>query len=113
MRTETRTITIDDAGQPDWLVRLVRNLALLFPEIQRIILFGSAVDGVMHKFSDIDLAIDTGGDFTAQQWNRLTDQVHIAEKLRKVDCVHLNKAPDDLRDAILSEGKVLYVSGQA
>ncbi len=110
MYQETRHIEIADDEQPEWFIRLLRNLALLFPEIKQMILFGSAITDEMHRFSDMDLAIETTDNFTAQQWHQLTDQVHIAEKLRKIDCVHLKKVPADLHYAILAEGKILYVS---
>lgn len=103
-----KTIEVLDHGQDQKTTDLVLKLATLFLKIRRIILFGSYATGRIHKFSDIDLAIETEDDATPEDWYKITKQVQIAEKLHKIDCVHFNKAPYELKEAILTEGKVIY-----
>ena len=108
MYTETRTITIDDNGLESWLARLVRNQALLFPEIKQITLYGSQATGEADRYSDYDLAIDTD-EISREKWHLITDQVNIARNLRRVDCVQFSRVPPALQQEILHDGKVLYV----
>lgn len=108
MHTETRTITINDTGLEPWIRDVVRNTALLFPQIRQIKVFGSYAKGINNAQSDIDLAIETD-DINRTTWRRITDIVNITDKITKVDCIHLNKAPAGLRGEIERDGKVLYV----
>jgi len=108
MLTETRTITINDEGLEPWLVDVVRNTALLFPQIRAVKLFGSYATGKIHPQSDVDLAFETD-EIDRTTWRHITDIVNITDKLTKVDCIHLNKAPPGLRNEIERDGKAIYV----
>ena len=81
--------------------RLARAFAARDPELRRVYLFGSCLDG--RRFtptSDIDLAID-GGD--------LLSCVRIALKSSyPVDVIDLSEAGESLRGRILAHGELLY-----
>jgi len=109
MLTETRTITINDEGLEPWLREIVRNLALVFPQIIRIILFGSYATGKIHKFSDVDLAFEMDSTADHVIWRKLTDMVNASDKLAKIDCVNLAHARPALKKIIDKEGSELYV----
>lgn len=78
-----------------------------FPEVRRIILFGSRARGDAAPRSDIDLAIDAPGA-TRQCWLRLLDAADELPTLLRIDLVLLHGASPALRERIEEEAVVLY-----
>ncbi len=78
-----------------------------FPEVDRVILFGSRARGDNRERADIDLAVECPGAGILQ-WFDMLDAVDTAPTLLKVDLVRLDQAPDELAQVIRTEGRVLY-----
>ena len=91
---------------PAPLEQLLRELET-FPEVQRIILFGSRARGDGSPRSDIDLAIDAP-TMTRGAWLRLLDAADEAPTLLPLDVLHLQAASPALRHRIEAEGRTLY-----
>lgn len=107
---QERHITIINTQLMDpYVLNVVKSLAMLFPQIQKIVLFGSRAREKTHKHSDYDLAVITDDNLDFTTWRQIADQVSIADKITKIDCVHFNKASQGLKNEIMREGKPLYV----
>ena len=74
----------------------------------RLILFGSFARGDASPFSDLDLAVDAGGEVEGELWSRILFEVEELPTLRKVDLVDLWRAPESLKRVIEEEGIVVY-----
>ena len=77
-----------------------------FPQIKRIILFGSAVENKLTFSSDIDVAVEFD-EITKREATIF--RIAILSKLPdKMDVQVFNVLPDKLKDDIQKKGKVLY-----
>jgi len=78
-----------------------------FPEVERVILFGSRARGDAGFRADIDIAVECP---TADilRWSDIEEAVELAPTLLNIDLVRLDTAPPELRTAIRHEGRVLY-----
>lgn len=91
---------------PAAVAPLVAALAAL-STVDRVILFGSRARGDARPRSDIDLAV-AAPRANASDWSDVCDTVDEAETLLKLDLTRLDGAPEELRNAILGEGVLLY-----
>ncbi len=82
-----------------------------FPEVERVILFGSRARGDNGARADLDIAVACP---TADivRWFDMIDDVEEAPTLLEVDLVRLEEAPSELAANILREGRVLYERDQ-
>ncbi len=78
-----------------------------FPEVDRIILFGSRARGDAAPRSDIDLAVSCPSAGILR-WSDIEEAVESAPTLLEVDLVRLDTAPPELADIIHKEGRILY-----
>ncbi len=78
-----------------------------FPEVDRIILFGSRARGDCAPRADIDLAVDCPRA-DVKGWLDMIEAAEEVPTLLKIDLVRLDTAPDDLAAAIRTEGRILY-----
>jgi predicted nucleotidyltransferase len=78
-----------------------------FPEVERIVLFGSRARGDAGVRADIDLAIACP-HADAKRWSDIVDAAETAPTLLQIDLVRLEAAPSELLDQIAREGQVLY-----
>ena len=78
-----------------------------FPEVERVILFGSRARGDAAARADIDLAVQCP-DADAQRWSDIQETVEHAPTLLQIDLVRLDTAPAELANVIRSEGRILY-----
>ncbi|MBV8800376.1 MAG: nucleotidyltransferase domain-containing protein [Alphaproteobacteria bacterium] len=78
-----------------------------FPQVQKVILFGSRARGDAGFRADIDLAVDCP-TADARVWSDIVEAAEEAPTLLKLDLVRLDRAPKELADAIRNEGRVLY-----
>jgi predicted nucleotidyltransferase len=78
-----------------------------FPEVERVILFGSRARGDAGARADIDLAVEAP---TADplRWSDIEEAAENAPTLLMIDLVRLETAPAELATVIRSEGRVLY-----
>lgn len=88
------------------LQTLVDELAA-FPEVQRVLLFGSRARGDAEERSDIDLAVDLSS-ISQERWFKMVSMVEDARTLLTIDFVRLDRVPRALKTRIESEGKVLF-----
>ena len=86
---------------------IVAQAIALFPEVERIILYGSRARGDNRPRSDIDLAVEADS-MTIDRWFDLIDAAEEAPTLLKIDLVRLDQVPEELRKSIEDEGKVIY-----
>jgi predicted nucleotidyltransferase len=95
-----------ETGLPQAVERLIERLAL-FPNLRRVILFGSRARGDFGDRSDVDLAVEIPAA-SAREWDELGGIVEEAETLLDIDLVRLERASETLRSRIEREGEVIY-----
>lgn len=84
------------------------RLASLYPDVEKVILFGSRARGDHDKHSDVDLAIQ-GSDLSNRDWLELSMAIQDdLDSLLFFDVVKLEGAPGNLALRIQNEGEVLY-----
>jgi predicted nucleotidyltransferase len=85
-----------------------------FPEIERIVLFGSRARGDAPPRADIDLAVACP-TADAVKWSDIVEAAEAAPTLLQIDLVRMEGAPSELLSQIVREGRVLYErsNGQA
>jgi uncharacterized protein len=86
---------------------LISRRLSAFPEVERIILFGSRARGEASERADIDLAVECPAA-DIRRWFDIEEAADSAPTLLKIDLVRLDTAPAELAANIRSEGKVLY-----
>ncbi len=92
------------------LERLVGLLPLfrVFPDVRRLILFGSRARGDNQERSDIDLAVDAP-DMDILTWDKLCSYIaDNSNTLLPIDLIWLQHAPVGLANRIQSEGVVMF-----
>lgn len=90
---------------------IVAECLKAFPEVERVILFGSRARGDQGFRADIDIAVECP---TADiiRWSDMVDAVEEAPTLLEIDLIRLEEAPPELVANILLEGRVLYERDQ-
>lgn len=89
----------------------ISQTANLFPEIEKVILFGSRARGDCRETSDIDLAVFSFGKVFKEKL-LFTEQMDRLDTLLKVDLVFVSDATDTaLLKNILKEGKIIMEKG--
>lgn len=88
------------------LERVVEELRTL-AVVRRVVLFGSRARGDHAPRADFDLAVEAP-EADASQWDAIVRCVDRAATLVPIDLVRLDLAPEDLRNRIDSEGRILY-----
>jgi len=90
--------------------QLVADRLKTFPEVERIVLFGSRARGDAAPRSDIDLAIACPGA-DALRWSEIVETAENAPTLLQIDLIRMDDAPFELLAEIAREGRVLYERG--
>lgn len=85
----------------------LRDAIASFPEVERVLLFGSRAKGDAGPRSDIDIAVSCP-TADARTWLDICRLAEDAETLLKIDFVRLEEASPEFRQRIVNEGKVLY-----
>lgn len=78
-----------------------------FPEVRRVILFGSRAVGDADARSDLDLALSCPG-IDHRRWGEIVAAVEETPTLICIDLVHLETAGDELARAIRETGRVVH-----
>ncbi|HEY5046992.1 MAG TPA: nucleotidyltransferase domain-containing protein [Rhizomicrobium sp.] len=86
---------------------LIADRLKAFPEIERIVLFGSRARGDAGPLADIDLAIACP-DADAGRWSDIVEAAEETPTLLLIDIVRIESAPAALKAQIVREGKTLY-----
>ena len=94
---------MEESGIKEQVLREIREIAEKYG-VKKVILFGSRARGDFRRTSDIDLAV-SGGDFA----RFALDVDEETSTLVMFDIVDSDRdMQEELREAIQSEGKVLY-----
>jgi predicted nucleotidyltransferase len=88
---------------------LVAERLMQFPEVERIVLFGSRARGDAMPRSDIDLAI-TCPRADPKIWSDIVEAAEEAPTLLQIDLVRIETAPPELLAEIAREGRALCES---
>ena len=86
---------------------LVAEKLMAFPEVERVVLFGSRARGDAAARSDIDLAVACPRA-DAKVWSDIVEAAEDASTLLQIDLVRMDTAPAELLAEIAREGRVLY-----
>jgi len=86
---------------------LIAERLSAFPEVERVILFGSRARGDGGPRADIDIAVDCPKASTVR-WFDMIDAADEAATLLMIDLVRLDEAPPELTASIREEGRILY-----
>jgi predicted nucleotidyltransferase len=86
----------------------LKTIAVRFPAIEKILLFGSRAYGDHSERSDIDLAV-IAPDLIELDWFELTEMIEEdLETLLKIDLIRWETAPVKLQEEINKCHKVIY-----
>jgi predicted nucleotidyltransferase len=87
--------------------RLVAERLMTFPEVERIVLFGSRARGGASSRAGIDLAIACP-TADARRWSDMVEAAEGAPTLLQIDLIRMETAPAELLGEIARHRKVLY-----
>ena|SRR5690349_15169152 len=85
----------------------IRLICTKYQTINQVWIFGSHARGDATERSDIDLAV-SGIPFRDPQWNQFLEALDNIPTLRMIDCHNLEIAPENFKQQIFKEGKILY-----
>lgn len=96
-------------GLSDRILGDLRRVFSAYPEIERVLIFGSRAKGTFKDGSDIDLAV-FAPTMSEQCFTRLWNELDGLPLLFRMDVLHWDKlANERLKSKVSGEGKVLYV----
>lgn len=78
-----------------------------FGENTRVYWFGSWVNGVPSKTSDLDIAIDLSSDVSSSQFLGFVEWVEDLPTLYRFDIINMAVISREFRDKIISKGKLI------
>ena len=97
-------------GLSDKVIADINGVFRKYPNIRKVILFGSRAKGTYSEGSDIDLAI-VGENISFNQWLDLNIQIEDLGLLYKVDLIDYNKVCDTpIGEHIRRVGKEFYLN---
>lgn len=96
------------------LLNDLRKIFKHYPDIEKVLLFGSRAKGNFKEGSDIDLAV-FGANINSSTFTQIWDQVDRLAIMLKIDILHWDTLQNlALKDKIVAEGVELYVkNGQS
>lgn len=93
---------------PDDIIRGLVKLLSGYPEITKVILFGSRADHTAKERSDIDLAVEVAEKCSSNIWNEIYFAVEEYPTLLKIDLVRLDQLSEPFLAQIEAKGKTIY-----
>lgn len=78
-----------------------------FPDVRRVILFGSRARRDNVERSDIDLAVEAPAAST-RTWSDIEEIIENAPTLIEIDVVRLEQAPPELAERVFRYGRTIY-----
>ena len=79
-----------------------------FPQVKKVILYGSRARGDFHEGSDIDIAID-GPKMTSSEFAKIWNAIDDLPIIYTLDIIHLQSTTNpSLLSAINRDGKIIY-----
>lgn len=96
-------------GLESELIIKLKSIFRQFPEIEKVVIFGSRAKGNYKVGSDIDLAII--GDFSSNVLSKIYNQIDELNTPYKFDLINYNSITNnDLLDHINRVGKIIYTN---
>ena len=97
-----------DVGLSPFVLGMLEKVFVRFPEIEKVVIFGSRATGRYRPGSDIDLAV-FAPDLTDRAFARLVDELDELPIAFNMDIIHFDTLKNQtLRQQILNRGKTLY-----
>lgn len=92
-------------GLKDEIIEGIRNVFIRYPEVKRVVIFGSRARGDYKYNSDIDLAVYCEGNIPSELWLDLDE----ASGIYKIDVVDMTSLSNEkLRQQIEEQGVEIY-----
>ncbi|WP_227394456.1 nucleotidyltransferase domain-containing protein [Jeotgalibacillus aurantiacus] len=83
------------------------DIVAAYPDVKRLLLFGSRAHGDYQERSDVDLALEAPG-LSNDSWLLLCQEIEELETLLKIDLLRLDAAPEKLLHDVQRCHKVLF-----
>ncbi len=100
--------TLTSYGLSEAILEDLRRVFRRFPEIQRVLVYGSRGRGDFQPHSDIDLAV-VAPDMTRQRFTELWSALEDLPLIFRLDVVHWDRlANHRLKQRIQREGREIY-----
>lgn len=100
--------TLNEYGLSEAIMEDLRRVFGRFPEIERVLVYGSRGRGDFKPHSDIDLAI-IAPTMSRQRFTELWSELEDLPIVFRLDVVHWDSMGNPrLRERILREGRVIY-----
>lgn len=87
------------------IVDQVRNIAVQYPTVRRVLLFGSRARHDFENRSDLDFAIDAP-EMSGKDWLALVDEIESIDTLIEMDVVRYDRASDEFKEQLKKDGVV-------
>lgn len=82
-----------------------------YPDIEKVLIFGSRAKGTHKPYSDIDLAV-VAPNMDDREFSRLWNELDALELVFKLDVLHWDKlGQQKLKDSIMTHGRYFYPLG--
>lgn len=95
-------------GLSDAVIGDLRGVFAKYPEIERVLIFGSRAKGTFKDGSDIDLAV-VAPAMSDQRFTQLWGEIDDLQLVFKVDVVHFDRlAQPALREEIMANGQSVH-----
>ena len=86
------------------IVRVFRS----YPNIEKVLIFGSRAKGVAKPYSDFDLAV-VAPEMDDQEFSRVLNDLDNLDLVFTLDVLHLDKLTrQNLKDSIMNHGQSFY-----
>jgi proline iminopeptidase len=93
--------------------RAIVHVFRRYPNIERVLIFGSRAKGTDKPYSDIDLAV-FAPSMDDREFSRLWNELDALELVFKLDVLHWDKlGQQKLKDSIMTHGKLFYPPSEA
>lgn len=104
-------LSAEETGLSPFVLDNLRKTFARFPEIEKVMLFGSRATGSHRPGSDIDLAV-FAPNLTEQAFSRLAGEVDELPIAFHMDVIHFDTLENSsLKEQIISQGKTIYKNG--
>ena len=98
----------NEFGLPVPFLNQVVTLAIQYMHVERIWVFGSRAKGTHRKNSDVDLAFEFGNNREIPWAKFCAELDENGLVLVKIDCIDFLRCQAELRQEILTSGKIIY-----
>lgn len=94
---------------PKDVVKELKDFFIQYSFIDKVVIFGSRARAECKEKSDIDICIYSL-EMSNAEFRDLRYEINELPILYHIDIVHFEKIDDELRESILRDGKLFYIS---